>query len=159
MFGLADEKTLQSLKSSGGLHPSRDAAPVARRHLRPDSFPLSSLPGRIKPADQAGMPHDSPRMTATPAEAEPLVLDGDLPATAGVKSPRSRERAPAKVTQAEMLKWGSLLALVLQNSALFVVTRYTRSGAVKGRLYLTSVVVLLVELCKFFISNFCALSS
>ena len=50
-------------------------------------------------------------------------------------------------TMTDALKWGSLFALVVQNSALFVITRYTRSE-VKGHLYLSSVVVLLIELAK-----------
>ena len=36
----------------------------------------------------------------------------------------------------------------MQNSSLFVVTRYTRAGHQEGHLYLTSVVVLLIELLK-----------
>ena len=37
---------------------------------------------------------------------------------------------------------------MLQNSSLFVVTRYSRLPDADGRLYLSSVVVLVVELCK-----------
>jgi len=51
----------------------------------------------------------------------------------------------------QMLKWGSLGLLVLQNSSLFVVTRFTREPGRKGHLYLSSVVVLVVELCKMLI--------
>jgi UDP-sugar transporter A1/2/3 len=49
------------------------------------------------------------------------------------------------------LKWGSLVLLVLQNSSLFVVARYTREPGHKGKPYLTSVLVLLVELFKMLI--------
>ena len=56
-----------------------------------------------------------------------------------------------KSTRAAMLKWGSLAMLVLQNSSLFVVTRYTRSPDRRGRMYLSSVAVLVVEICKLLI--------
>ena len=79
-------------------------------------------------------------------ETEPPLLGGD-----GEKKPPLGMELVRKrgivLSQADILKWGSLLMLVLQNSALFVITRYTRSG-VKGRLYLTSVVVLIIELSK-----------
>ena len=59
-------------------------------------------------------------------------------------------RAPSSTTNSsgQVLKWGSLVLLVVQNSSLFVVTRYTRAGHQEGHLYLTSVVVLLIELFK-----------
>ena len=47
------------------------------------------------------------------------------------------------------IKWSSLAALVVQNSSLFVVTRSTRMRSSDGDLmYLSSVVVLVVEMCK-----------
>lgn len=50
------------------------------------------------------------------------------------------------------IKWASLAALVVQNSGLFVVTRYTRVPNEDGSpLYLSSAVVLVVELCKMLI--------
>ncbi len=59
------------------------------------------------------------------------------------------QKAPANAAGDEALKWGSLILLVLQNSSLFVVTRYTRTpGHHRGHLYLSSVVVLVVELSK-----------
>jgi UDP-sugar transporter A1/2/3 len=59
-------------------------------------------------------------------------------------------RAPSSTANAsfQVLKWGSLVLLVMQNSSLFVVTRYTRAGNHRGHLYLPSVVVLIVELLK-----------
>ena len=59
-------------------------------------------------------------------------------------------RAPSSTANAsvQVLKWGSLVLLVMQNSSLFVVTRYTRAGNHRGHLYLPSVVVLIVELFK-----------
>ena len=48
----------------------------------------------------------------------------------------------------ELIKWVSLGCLVIQNSALFVVTRYSRLPAADGVQYLASVVVLVVELSK-----------
>ena len=48
-----------------------------------------------------------------------------------------------------MIKWGSLAALVVQNSSLFVLTRSTRLQHSEGDLmYLASVVVLVVEVSK-----------
>ena len=48
-----------------------------------------------------------------------------------------------------MIKWGSLAALVVQNSSLFVLTRSTRLQHSGGDLmYLASVVVLVVEVSK-----------
>ena len=52
---------------------------------------------------------------------------------------------------AEFAKWASLSLLVIQNSSLFVVTRYSRLPAEDGMLYLSSVVVLVVEICKMLI--------
>ena len=49
---------------------------------------------------------------------------------------------------AEAVKWVSLAGIVVQNSGLFIVTRYSRKPGEDGHLYLTSVVVLLVELWK-----------
>ena len=69
---------------------------------------------------------------------------------------RKRRRSPQKSDlnnilgekiSSEALKYGSLVLLVLQNSSVFVVTRYSRIG--KHRPYLASVVVLLVEIIKF----------
>ena len=59
-------------------------------------------------------------------------------------------RAPSSTANAssKVLKWGSLVLLVMQNSSLFVVTRYTRADNHRGHLYLPSVVVLIVELFK-----------
>jgi len=51
-------------------------------------------------------------------------------------------------SRAECIKWASLAGIVVQNSSLFVVTRYSRTPDEYGALYLTSVVVLVVELCK-----------
>ena len=53
-------------------------------------------------------------------------------------------------SQAAHLKWVSLTLLVVQNSSLFVVTRYSRNvdPLSEEPLYLGSVVVLLVEFCK-----------
>ncbi len=47
-----------------------------------------------------------------------------------------------------LLKWGSLLCMVLQNSLLFVLTRFTRNPSLRGRVYLSSVAVLFVEFIK-----------
>ena len=58
---------------------------------------------------------------------------------------------PASAVAFDFVKWGSLALLVLQNSSLFVVTRYTRAPSRKGHMYLSSVVVLIVELSKMFI--------
>ena len=50
---------------------------------------------------------------------------------------------------AEFAKWSSLAMLVVQNSSLFVVTRYSRVTNVDGGpMYLSSVVVLMVEASK-----------
>lgn len=54
----------------------------------------------------------------------------------------------AAASSTECFKWASLGALVLQNSSLFVVTRYSRLPDGDGLLYISSVVVLVVELCK-----------
>ena len=54
--------------------------------------------------------------------------------------------ARSLLNSGDFLKWGSLALLVVQNSAVFVVTRYTRLA--RGRMYLASVVVLIVELFK-----------
>ena len=63
-------------------------------------------------------------------------------------SETSSEQAVSKSTKtALLLKWGSLAVLMVQNSSAFVVTRYTRQGK-PNELYLTSVVVLMVELIK-----------
>ena len=51
-------------------------------------------------------------------------------------------------SQTIWLKWGSLVLLVFQNSSLFVVARYSRESGQKGRPYLSSVLVLIVELLK-----------
>lgn len=56
-------------------------------------------------------------------------------------------RTPSLSAKHQMLKWGSLCLLILQNSAAFVLMRYTRIYP-KGRLYLSSAVVLVVELVK-----------
>ena len=53
------------------------------------------------------------------------------------------------MVSAEVAKWVSLSLLVVQNSSLFVVTRYSRLPRDDGSpLYISSVVVLVVELCK-----------
>mmetsp|Transcript_39083 Transcript_39083/g.78163 ORF Transcript_39083/g.78163 Transcript_39083/m.78163 type:complete len:401 (-) Transcript_39083:40-1242(-) len=64
------------------------------------------------------------------------------------KSPLAQLRN-AGVLGEEGVKWCSLALLVVQNSSMFVVLRYTRSPERKGRMYLTVVVVLIVELVKF----------
>ena len=46
--------------------------------------------------------------------------------------------------RAERIKWASLAGIVVQNSGLFVVTRYSRKPDENGALYLTSVVLLVV---------------
>ena len=56
---------------------------------------------------------------------------------------------PAAAYSPEFVKWASLAALVVQNSSLFVVTRFTRiPDQDGGPMYVSSVVVLVVELCK-----------
>ena len=64
--------------------------------------------------------------------------------------------AGAENQEAVMVKWGSLVLLVVQNSSLFVITRLSRppEATKNGHLYLASVVVLLVELCKMAICLF-----
>ena len=57
----------------------------------------------------------------------------------------------ASAKSAEWAKWTSLGLLVLQNSSLFVVTRYSRLPDHNGMMYISSVVVLVVELCKMLI--------
>lgn len=65
--------------------------------------------------------------------------------------------AAAPASSAEMIKWGGLALLVVQNSSLFVVTRYSRlprTDEVTGEqipMYISSAVVLVVELCKMLI--------
>ena len=82
-----------------------------------------------------------------PAPAS-LIPGTERPGTVQVAAPIDGVAWHRKVfTMTDALKWGSLFALVVQNSALFVITRYTRSE-VKGHLYLSSVVVLLIELAK-----------
>ena len=63
------------------------------------------------------------------------------------------ESGPSSVANdnsAELAKWVSLGALVVQNSSTFVVTRYSRMGYAQGdgHIYISSVVVLLVEVVK-----------
>ena len=60
-------------------------------------------------------------------------------------------RRPMSDARAERIKWASLAGIVVQNSGLFVVTRYSRKPDENGALYLTSVVVLVVEVCKLLI--------
>ena len=67
--------------------------------------------------------------------------------------PRPPPIDPAAAAHDNAIKWGSLLLLVVQNSSLFVLSRLSRAppdAPKKGKdhLYLTSVVVLLVELFK-----------
>ena len=64
-------------------------------------------------------------------------------------APPSPTPVKAAEQSAECAKWASLGCLVVQNSSLFVVTRYSRLPDPNGGLlYITSVVVLVVELCK-----------
>lgn len=62
--------------------------------------------------------------------------------------PQTAAEQAAAASSAECFKWASLGALVVQNSSLFVVTRYSRLPDGDGLLYVSSVVVLVVELCK-----------
>jgi len=89
-----------------------------------------------------------------PSQAKESVSDGEptsevSPLTEFEQSDLD-PRAPSSTANAsvQVLKWGSLVLLVMQNSSLFVVTRYTRAGNHRGHLYLPSVVVLIVELLK-----------
>lgn len=55
----------------------------------------------------------------------------------------------AAMQRAYYLKWVSLVLLIVQNSGLFVVTRYSRTERPPdGAMYLGTVVVLLVEWAK-----------
>ena len=64
------------------------------------------------------------------------------------RSQQQLDAAAAAAKAAEFWKWLGLGLLVLQNSSLFVVTRYSRLPDSDGLLYVSSVVVLVVELCK-----------
>ena len=79
--------------------------------------------------------------TLIPKQASPSFLSAE-----SVVEPAATASEPAS---SGAVKWGGLLLLVLQNSSVFVVTRYTRIA--KGRLYLPSVVLLIVELFKLLI--------
>ena len=67
----------------------------------------------------------------------------------GYKKSPPDHAAQNTMVSAEVAKWVSLSLLVVQNSSLFVVTRYSRLPRDDGSpLYISSVVVLVVELCK-----------
>ena len=91
----------------------------------------------------------SPHLPATDtSELSPLTFDASdsvRPKSSADEEQPSRQ--PSNFS-ANTLKWGSLALLVLQNSGVFVAMRYTRLPDHRGRLYLTSVVVLVVELSK-----------
>lgn len=62
--------------------------------------------------------------------------------------------APTQKSVAEegaWLKWASLALLVFQNSGIFMIMRYTRSGAIPGPKYLTTVTVWFSEVAKLLI--------
>lgn len=52
------------------------------------------------------------------------------------------------------MKYTSLLVLVIQNTALVLTLRYSRTGSDGEPLYVASTAVVLTELLKFFLSNF-----
>ena len=84
-------------------------------------------------------------------DSQPLVERGQQ----GAASAASTASPPAGLKHASYAKWISLALLVVQNSSLFVVTRFSRtSRAADGSLYLGTVVVLIVELAKL---TFCLL--
>ena len=82
-------------------------------------------------------------------DIEPLVPGGDASA-ARPSGDQQLGAAGASSPATAYLKWVSLAALVVQNSSLFVVTRFSREVDPDSTepLYLGSVVVLIVELCK-----------
>jgi UDP-sugar transporter A1/2/3 len=92
--------------------------------------------------------------TPPPTQAKETVSDGEPTSEVSPLTEFEQSgldpRAPSSTANAsvQVLKWGSLVLLVMQNSSLFVVTRYTRAGNHRGHLYLPSVVVLIVELLK-----------
>jgi UDP-sugar transporter A1/2/3 len=92
--------------------------------------------------------------TPRPSQAKEAVSDGEPTSEVSPLTEFEQSgldpRAPSSTANAsvQVLKWGSLVLLVMQNSSLFVVTRYTRAGNHRGHLYLPSVVVLIVELLK-----------
>ena len=87
-----------------------------------------------------------------PAQApEVASLLDKPPSPVSAKANGSRSGDLGAGTSGAMIKYGSLGLLVAQNSALFVVTRFTLAPQRKGRMYLSSVVVLLVELAKLLI--------
>ena len=99
--------------------------------------------------------HKTPVMEAK-SDGEPTAISDGEPTSSEVSPLTEFEqsvldpRAPSSTANAssQVLKWGSLVLLVMQNSSLFVVTRYTRADNHRGHLYLPSVVVLIVELFK-----------
>ena len=77
-----------------------------------------------------------------------LKIDSHLDDDEEQAPPTPNTVAKAESTAA-LIKWASLGCLVVQNSSLFVVTRYSRLPREDGGLlYISSVVVLVVELCK-----------
>jgi len=92
-------------------------------------------------------------MTTKPVKQEELddiepLVPGDSAARPDQQLGAAIASSPATATA--YLKWASLAALVVQNSSLFVVTRFSREVDPDSTepLYLGSVVVLVVELCK-----------
>ena len=69
------------------------------------------------------------------------------------KEPLELEAAAQKSAADEKawLKWASLVLLVFQNSGIFMIMRYTRSSAIPGPKYLTTVTVWFSEVAKLLI--------
>ena len=78
-----------------------------------------------------------------------LKIDSHLDDDDEEQAPPTPNTVAKAESTAALIKWASLGCLVVQNSSLFVVTRYSRlPRADGGLLYISSVVVLVVELCK-----------
>ena len=90
-----------------------------------------------------------PLVTQRPGPGEPVELEDPT---------KSSTPASSKPIEAVHLKWVSLTLLVVQNSSLFVVTRYSRmvDPTSTEPLYLGTVVVLVVEFCKLGFCLLCA---
>lgn len=99
--------------------------------------------------DSAKMPDESPDDVMSD-DAERVPFQGEGVQSEALLKQEVHNAAAVNLSN-NALKWGSLALIVVQNSSLFVVTRFTRAPDRRGRMYLASVVVLIVELCKMLI--------